>query len=79
MLIFQLFHQISEICFQKAIVSILLLRLKNCIIFKENLTVFVNINKKLRYPFQLFSALLAEIHQKFTKYDGITSILLIVT
>ena len=46
-----------------------------CIIFKEDLTVFVNINKKPRYPFQLFSALLAEIHQ----IDGITSILLIVT
>ena len=49
------------------------------IIFKENLTVFVNINKKPKYPFQLFLALLAEIHQKFIKNDGITSILLIVT
>ena len=47
--------------------------------FKENLTVFVNIKKKPRDPFQLFSSLLAEIHQKFTKSDGITSILLIVT
>ena len=48
-------------------------------VMKENLTVFVNINKKPKYPFQLFLALLAEIHQKFTKYDGVTSILLIVT
>ena len=36
-------------------------------------------NKKPRYPFQLFSAFLAEIQQKFAKNDGITSILLIVT
>ena len=46
--------------------------------FKEKQTVFVNINKKPRYPFQLFLALLAENHQKFTQNDGITSILSIV-
>ena len=75
MLIFQLFLQIYEICFQKAIVQYITFS----IICKETLTVFVNINKKPRYPFQLFSADLAEIHQKSTKNDGITSILLIVT
>ena len=63
MLIFQLFLQISEICFQsfqKAIVQYITFKT-----VAENLTVFVNINKNPRYPFQLFSALLAEIHQKW--------------
>ena len=46
------------------------------IIFKKNQTDFVNINKKPRYSFLLFSALLAENHQKFTKNDGITLFLL---
>ena len=77
MLIFQSLFQISEICFQKAVVQYI--TFNTSIIFKDNLTVFVNINKKPRYPFKLFSALLAEIHRKFIKNDGITSILLIVT
>ena len=78
MLIFQLFLQISEICFQKAIVQYITFNTV-ALYVKKLLTVFVNINKKPRYLFQLFSAGLAEIHQKFTKNDGITSILLIVT
>ena len=49
------------------------------IIFKENVTVFVNITRNLGTQFWIFSALLAEIHQKFTENDGRTSILIIVT
>ena len=78
MLIFQLFLQISEICFQKAIVQYITLKTAALYLSKVKLF-FVNINKKPRYPSQLFSALLAEYHQKFTQNDGITSILLIVT
>ena len=49
MLIFQLFLQISENCFQKMIVQYYYL--KDCSsIFKENQTVFVNINKKTSVP-----------------------------
>ena len=78
MLIFHLFLQIPLICFQKAIVQYI--TFKTCsVIFKEDQTCFVNINKKPWYPFLLFSAFLAENHQKFTQNDGITLILLIVT
>ena len=65
MLIFELFLQISEICFQKAIVQYITFNTVALYLNKENLTVFVNINKKPRYPFQLFSAILSEIHQKW--------------
>ena len=74
MLIFQLFLKVSEICFQKAIVQYI--TFNTVALYLKKIWVFVNINKKHRYPFQLFSALLAEIHQKFIKNYGITSVLL---
>ena len=75
MLIFHLFLQISEICFQKAIVQYI--TFKTAALYLRKIKVFVNISKKPKYPFLLFSALFAENHQKFNKNDGITSILLI--
>ena len=78
MLIFHLFLQISEICFQKAIVQYITVKTA-ALYLREIKYFFVNINKKPRYSFQLFSALLLENHQKFIQNDGITSILLIVT
>ena len=49
------------------------------VIFIESLSVFMNINKKLMYPFKLFLALLAENHQDSTLKDEKTSIIFTVT
>ena len=49
------------------------------VIFIESLSVFMNINKKLMYPFKLFLALLAENRQESTLKDEKTSIIFTVT
>ena len=72
------FSKYLRLVFKKQKFNILPLRLQHYN-SEENQTVFVNIRKKTRYPFLLFSALFAENHQKLNKNDGITSILLIVT
>ena len=79
MLIFQLFLQISEICFQKAIVQYINLKTAALYLRKIKQFLYGKHQQETLIPILAISPLLAENHQKFTQNDGMTSILLIVT